>query len=208
MGQKVDPKAFRLGRFMQASSRWYVKRGQYSQYVIDDARAREYIYQKYAAAGVNEILILRSAQTAQVKIYCAKPGIIIGRRGEDVDTLRHKVQDILTVPSTVSVEEIKKPDLYAKLVAEMIASQLVRRGSFRKAIKRAAQNTMRQGAQGVKIIVSGRLGGAEIARSEKTAEGRVPLHTFRSNIDYAGARAKTVYGIIGVKVWIYKGEYS
>ena len=174
--------------------------------MLGDYDVRSYIEKRYAQAGIESILITRQAQSIQVVVRASRPGVIIGKKGSDIDKLKLEVSKIVNMPAHVTIEEYKRPDTSAKLVAENIASQLKRRVQFRKAMKRAVQSSMRAGAKGVKIIVSGRLNGAEIARSESYLEGRVPLHTFRANIDYYIATAKTTYGIIGVKVWIYRDE--
>jgi small subunit ribosomal protein S3 len=167
---------------------------------------REYVKKRLAAASVSRVEIERPAQTAKVTVFTARPGIVIGKKGEDVETLRSELGRRMGVPVQVNIEEIRKPDLDAKLVADSVAAQLERRVMFRRAMKRAVQNAMRQGAEGIKIQVGGRLGGAEIARSEWYREGRVPLHTLRADIDYSTAEANTTYGIIGIKVWVFKGE--
>jgi small subunit ribosomal protein S3 len=179
---------------------------EYANYLNADLKVREYLMKKLAGASVSRIQIDRPARNAKIAIHSARPGVIIGKKGNDVDTLRLEVSKIMNVPVHITIEEIRKPELDAKLVAESIAQQLERRIMFRRAMKKAMQTTMRHGAQGIKVSLSGRLGGAEIARNEWAREGRVPLHTFRADIDYATAIAKTTYGIIGVKVWIFKGE--
>ena len=176
------------------------------RHLLVDLRVREFVKKKLAAASVSRVEIERPAQTAKVTVYTARPGIVIGKKGEDVEKLRNTLTQQMGVPVQVNIEEIRKPDLDAQLVADGVASQLERRVMFRRAMKRAVQNAMRQGAEGIKIQVGGRLGGAEIARSEWYREGRVPLHTLRADIDYATAEAATTYGIIGIKVWIFKGE--
>ncbi len=206
MGQKQDPIALRLGINKTSSSCWYASKAKYKQFILEDVKLRSYIEKKYESAGIQNILIQRPTQSLQVRIICARPGVIIGRKGSDIDKLRNDISNLMGMSAHVNIEEYKKPDLSAKLVAESIANQLKRRVQFRKAMKRAVQNTMRAGAKGVKVIISGRLNGAEIARSEGTHEGRVPLHTFRADIDYYIATAKTTYGIIGVKVWIFREE--
>jgi small subunit ribosomal protein S3 len=208
MGQKVNPNGMRLGITKQWTANWYAPTEKYANYLIKDIEVRQYLTKKLGqAAGVSKILIERPAHnSARVAIYSARPGVIIGKKGSDVETLRKKVSQIMQVPVHLTIEEVRKPDLEAKLVAENIASQLERRVMFRRVMKRAVQTGMRHGAQGVKVCLAGRLAGAEIARTEKYREGRVPLHTFRADIDYATAIAQTTYGIIGVKVWIFKGE--
>ncbi len=206
MGQKVHPTGIRLGIVKDHNSVWYAEKGDYSKYLLNDIQVREYLMKKLERASVSKITIERPAQNARVTIHTARPGIVIGKKGEDVEKLRKEIGDMMGIPVHINIEEIRKPDLDAKLVAASVASQLERRVMFRRAMKRAVQNAMRQGAKGIKIEVSGRLGGAEIARSEWYREGRVPLHTLRADIDYATHEANTTYGIIGVKVWIFKGE--
>lgn len=206
MGQKVHPTGIRLGIIKKHTSTWYAESAEYADKLYTDLKVREYIQKRLAHASVSRVEIERPANTARITIHTARPGIVIGKKGEDVEALRTAVSKQMGVPVHVNIEEIRKPDLDASLVAQSVASQLERRVMFRRAMKRAVQNAMRQGAQGVKIMVGGRLGGAEIARSEWYREGRVPLHTLRADIDYSTAEAATTYGIIGVKVWIFKGE--
>ena len=206
MGQKQSPIALRQGINKFSSSVWYARPDKYRVYIQDDFKIRSYLQKNYHSAGIKDIIIQRSAQSIQIRVVCARPGIIIGKKGSDVDKAKYGVSAIIRQPVHLSVEEEKKPDLCAKIVAEGVASQLERRVAFRKAMKRAVQSTMRAGAKGIKIMVSGRLNGAEIARSEKYLEGRLPLHTFKANIDYHIATALTTYGIIGIKVWIYKDD--
>lgn len=206
MGQKVNPTGIRLGIVKKHTSVWYAGSDEYADKLYTDLKVRDYIRKKLAHASVSRIEIERPANTARVTIHTARPGIVIGKKGEDVERLRKEVSAQMGVPVHVDIEEVRKPDLDAALVAQNVAQQLERRVMFRRAMKRAVQNAMRQGAEGIKIQVGGRLGGAEIARSEWYREGRVPLHTLRANIDYATAEASTTYGIIGVKVWIFKGE--
>ena len=206
MGQKVNPIGFRLGIVRDHNSIWYADSKNYADQLIADLKVRAFIEKKLESASVSRIVIERLAQQAKVTIHTARPGIVIGKKGEDVERLKKEISAIMMVPVNVDVAEIRKPDLDAKLVAQSVAQQLERRVMFRRAMKRAVQNAMRQGALGVKIQVGGRLGGAEIARTEWYREGRVPLHTLRADIDYATSEAKTTYGIIGVKVWIFKGE--
>jgi len=206
MGQKVHPTGIRLGIVKDHNSVWYADSKNYARQLITDLEVRKYIEKVLDNASVSRILIERPAQTARITISTARPGIVIGKKGEDVDKLRKDLAARMGVPVSINIEEILKPDLDAKLVAQNVAQQLERRVMFRRAMKRAVQNALRQGAEGVKIQVSGRLGGAEIARSEWYREGRVPLHTLRADIDYATYEASTTYGIIGVKVWIFKGE--
>ena len=206
MGQKVHPIGIRLGIVKEHSSIWYADSKQYAKQLISDLEVRQLIEKRLDNASVSKIVIERPAQTARVTIHTARPGIVIGKKGEDVDSLRKLLTLKMGVPVNINIEEIRKPDLDAKLVAQNVAQQLERRVMFRRAMKRVVQNAMRQGAEGVKVQVSGRLGGAEIARREWYREGRVPLHTLRANIDYATFEAATTYGILGVKVWIFKGE--
>ena len=206
MGQKVNPVVIRLGIVKDWASTWYADSRNYSKYLNSDIKLRDYLMKKYAAAAISRIQIERPAKNARITIYAGKPGIILGKKGGDVDTLRKELGKMLGIPVHVNIEEVKKLDLDAKLVAEGVAQQLERRVMFRRAMKRAVQSALKAGALGVKVHVSGRLGGSEIARSEWYLEGRVPLHTFRADIDYSLAKAKTTYGIIGVKVWIFKGE--
>lgn len=206
MGQKVHPTGIRLGIVKKHTSVWYAGSDEYADKLYTDLKVREYIRKKLAHASVSRIEIERPANTARVTIHTARPGIVIGKKGEDVERLRNEVSAQMGVPVHIDIEEVRKPDLDAALVGQNVAQQLERRVMFRRAMKRAVQNAMRQGAEGIKIQVSGRLGGAEIARTEWYREGRVPLHTLRANIDYATAEAMTTYGIIGIKVWIFKGE--
>ena len=206
MGQKVNPVGIRLGISRDHNSIWFAEKDKYREILFNDFQVREFLKKELDNAFVSKIHIERPAQSAKVTIHTARPGMIIGKRGEDIDRLREQLTQIMNVPVSLNIQEIRKPDLDAQLVAANISLQLEKRAMFRRVIKRAAQNTMRQGALGVKIKVSGRLGGAEIARSEWHKEGRVPLHTLRADVDYGLAEAKTTYGIIGVKVWIFRGE--
>ena len=206
MGQKVHPNGIRLGIVKKHTSIWYADGTDYADKLIVDLKVRKYIQDKLVSASVSRVEIERPANTARITIHTARPGIVIGKKGEDVDKLRLELSKQMGVPVHINIEEIRKPDLDGTLVAQGVAQQLERRVMFRRAMKRAVQNAMRQGAEGIKIQVGGRLGGAEIARSEWYREGRVPLHTLRADIDYATAEAHTTYGIIGVKVWIFKGE--
>ena len=206
MGQKVHPTGIRLGIVKDWSSKWYVDSKKYADYLNMDLAVREFLHKKLRQASVSRIQIERPANNARIIIHTARPGIVIGKKGEDIESLRKQVSGLMGVPVQISVEEIRKPELDAYLVAESVAGQLERRIMFRRAMKRAVTNAMRLGAQGIKIHVAGRLNGAEIARSEWYREGRVPLHTLRADIDYGLAEAKTTYGVIGVKVWIFKGE--
>jgi small subunit ribosomal protein S3 len=206
MGHKVHPTGIRLGISKDWTSKWFANKGEYAGYLLADLKVRELLKKKLAQAGISKILIERPAKTARVTIHTARPGVVIGKKGEDIERLRKEVTKVMGVPAHINVTEVRKPELDAQLVAESIAQQLERRIMFRRAMKRSVQNAMRLGALGIKVNVGGRLNGAEIARSEWYREGRVPLHTLRADIDYGFAEAKTTYGIIGVKVWIYKGE--
>lgn len=206
MGQKVNPVGIRLGIIKDWCSTWFANSKNYAATLHDDIKVRDYIYKKLSQASVSRIQIERLAQNVKIIIYSARPGVIIGKTGKDVDQLRADIGRMLKLSVFITITEVRKPELEAKLVAESIAQQLEKRVMFRRAMKRAVQTTMRSGAKGIKVAVAGRLGGAEIARTEWYREGRVPLHTFRADIDYALARANTTYGVIGVKVWVYKGE--
>lgn len=206
MGQKTHPIGLRLGIVKDWQSKWYASSKDFPVYLNNDLKVRDYIKKKLAQASVSEVRIERPARNAKIVIYTARPGIVIGKKGEDIDALRKEVSEMMGVPVHINVEEIRKPELDAYLVAVSVAQQLERRIMFRRAMKRAVGNAMRLGAQGIRINVSGRLNGAEIARMEWYREGRVPLHTLRANIDYGLAEARTTYGMIGVKVWIFKGE--
>ena len=206
MGQKVHPTGIRLGIVKDHNSVWYADRKNYSKHLVSDLEVRRFIEKKLDNASVSRVVIERPPQSARITIHTARPGIVIGKKGEDVDALRKTLSARMGVPVHINIEEIRKPDLDARLVAQNVAQQLERRVMFRRAMKRVVQNAMRQGAEGIKVQVSGRLGGAEIARTEWYREGRVPLHTLRADIDYATYEAATTYGILGVKVWIFKGE--
>ena len=209
MGQKVHPTGFRLGISTEYSSKWYANSKDFSSYLLEDHRIRDYLKRELKNASVSKIVIERPTKEAIITIYTSRPGIVIGKKGEDIEKFRTKISLILKVEKSmvkVNVKEIKKPELDAQLVAEGITQQLERRIMYRRAMKRAVTNTMRLGALGIKVNVAGRLNGAEIARSEWYREGRVPLHTLDAAIDYGFAEALTTYGVIGVKVWIYKGE--
>jgi small subunit ribosomal protein S3 len=206
MGQKVHPIGFRLGIIKDWNSIWYANSEDFPSMLNNDIKVRTYLKDKLAHASVSKIQINRPAKTAKITIHTARPGIVIGKKGEDIDKLRKEASAIMGIPVNVGVEEIRKPELDATLVAESVAQQLERRIMFRRAMKRAVTNTMRLGAEGIRINVAGRLNGAEIARTEWYREGRVPLHTLRADIDYGVAEANTTYGIIGIKVWIFKGE--
>lgn len=206
MGQKVNPTGIRLGIVKQHTSVWYADGRTYADYLNTDLKVRQYIQDTLKSASVSRVDIQRPAQTARITIHTARPGIVIGKKGEDVEKLRQELTSQMGVPVHINIEEIRKPELDAALVAQSVAQQLERRVMFRRAMKRAVQNAMRIGAKGIKIQVSGRLGGAEIARSEHYHEGTIPLQTLRADIDYGFAEANTTYGKIGIKVWIYKGE--
>jgi small subunit ribosomal protein S3 len=206
MGQKVHPIGMRLGIVKDWSSRWYAPSKDFADTLCADLKVREYLKEKLALAGISRIQIDRPARNAKITVYTARPGVIIGKSGKEIEVLRDEINKILNVPVHISIEEVRKPELDAKLVADTIAQQLEKRVMFRRAMKRAVTTAMRLGAKGIKICVSGRLGGAEIARSESYREGRVPLHTLRADIDYGLGEAFTTYGVIGVKVWIFKGE--
>ena len=206
MGQKVHPVGIRLGVIKNHNSVWYADKSDYSEYLKDDLEVRAYLRKKLYEASVSKIEIQRQAQAARVIIHSARPGIVIGKKGEDVEKLRIRLSEMMGISVNINIEEIRKPELDALLVAQGISQQLERRVQFRRAMRRAIQNAMRLGAEGIKVRVAGRLGGAEIARSEVYHEGRVPLHTLRADIDYATWEAETTYGILGIKVWIFKGE--
>lgn len=206
MGQKVHPIGLRLGIVKAHTSRWYADSKHYADVLNQDLDVRAFLKRRLSQASVSRIQIDRPANNAHITIHTARPGVVIGKKGEDIDALRSEVARLMGVPVHISIEEIRKPELDAQLVAESIAQQLERRVMFRRAMKRAVQTSIRLGAEGVKVNVAGRLNGAEIARSEWYREGRVPLHTLRADIDYGFAEARTTYGVIGVKVWIFKGE--
>lgn len=206
MGQKVNPKGIRLGIVKDWDSKWYANSQDYPNYLLSDIEVREFLFKELAAASVSRIALERLSNKAKVIIYTARPGIVIGRKGSDIDTLKATISKKMGIPVHISIEEIKKPEIEARLVAENIAQQLEKRVMYRRAVKRALTNAMRANAEGIKIMVSGRLNGVEIARSEWYREGRVPLHTFRADVDYSVYRANTQYGVIGIKVWIFKGE--
>ena len=206
MGQKVHPIGIRLGVVKKHNANWYASPKQYSEYLINDIQVREYLRKKLDNAMISNIMIERPTGAAKITIATARPGIVIGKKGEDIERLQKELTKIMGVPAQVNIEEITSPDLDARLVADGIGSQLERRVMFRRAMKRAVGNAMRLGALGIKVNVAGRLNGAEIARSEWYREGRVPLHTLRADVDYGFAEAHTTYGVIGIKTWIYKGE--
>ncbi|QCI25136.1 30S ribosomal protein S3 [Buchnera aphidicola (Rhopalosiphum padi)] len=206
MGQKVHPNGMRLGIIKKWNSVWFANTKDFADHLDSDYKVRQFLMKKLIKASVSRIIIERPAKSIRVTIYTARPGIVIGKKGEDVEKLRIKIARITGVPAQINISEVRKPELDAKLISESITSQLERRVMFRRAMKRSVQNAMRQGAKGIKVEVSGRLGGAEIARREWYREGRVPLHTLRADIDYSISEAHTTYGVIGVKVWIFKGE--
>ena len=206
MGQKIHPTGFRLAATHDWSSRWYANSKEFASMLNQDVQVRDFLKEKLKHASVGRVLIERPAKNARVTIFSARPGVVIGKKGEEIENLRSALQKIMGVPVHISIEEIRKPELSAQLIADSITQQLEKRIMFRRAMKRAMQNAMRLGAQGIKIMSSGRLNGAEIARCEWYREGRVPLHTLRADIDYATSEALTTYGIIGVKVWVNHGE--
>jgi len=206
MGQKVNPIGFRLAIKKNWSSKWFSNSKNFSALLLNDIKVREFLNKKLINAAVSKIIIERPAKNAKITIYSARPGIVIGKKGEDIETLRSSLQGLMGIPVQLNIEEVRKPEIDATLIAQSIAQQLEKRVMFRRAMKRAMQNAMRLGAQGIKIKSAGRLNGIEIARSEWYREGRVPLHTLRADIDYGVARAQTTYGIIGIKVWVFKGE--
>jgi small subunit ribosomal protein S3 len=206
MGQKIHPTGFRLSVNKGWSSKWFANSKGYATTLNEDIKVRDFLKKKLAHASVSKIIIERPAKNARITLYSARPGVVIGKKGEDIEKLRSQLNAMMSVPVTLNIEEVRKPETEASLIAQSIATQLEKRIMFRRAMKRAMQNAMRFGAQGVKIMSSGRLNGAEIARTEWYREGRVPLHTLRADIDYGVAEARTTYGIIGIKVWVYKGE--
>jgi len=206
MGQKIHPTGFRLSVNRNWTSKWFANSKNYSTVLNEDIKVRNFLKQKLAHAALSKIVIERPAKNARITLYSAKPGVVIGKKGEDIEALRRKLSSMMSVPVTLNIEEVRKPEVDAQIIADSIANQLEKRIMFRRAMKRAMQSAMRFGAQGIKIMSSGRLNGAEIARTEWYREGRVPLHTLRADIDYGFAEAKTTYGVIGIKVWVYKGE--
>jgi len=206
MGQKIHPTGFRLAVSRNWSSRWYSNNKNFATMLHQDFKVREYLKEKLAHAAVGRIVIERPTKDANITIYSARPGVVIGKKGEDIESLKAQLQKMLGMPVHINIEEIRKPELDAQLIADSIAQQLQKRIMFRRAMKRAIANAMRLGAQGIKIMSAGRLNGIEIARTEWYREGRVPLHTLRADIDYGVSEAKTTYGIIGIKVWVFKGE--
>ena len=208
MGQKIHPIGFRLAVTRNWTSRWYAGTKTFAKMLQEDIEVRDFLKKKLAHASVGRVVIERPAKNARVTVYSARPGVVIGKKGEDIESLKQALQARMGVPVHVNIEEIRKPEVDAQLIADSIAQQLEKRIMFRRAMKRAMQNAMRLGAQGIKIMSSGRLNGAEIARREWYREGRVPLHTLRADIDYGTSEAKTTYGIIGIKVWVFKGEMA
>jgi small subunit ribosomal protein S3 len=206
MGQKINPTGFRLSVLKNWTSKWYANSKNFPGMLNEDIKVREYLKRKLAHASVGKVIIERPAKNAKITIYSARPGVVIGKKGEDIENLRISLQKLMGVPVHVNIEEIRKPEVDAQLIADSITGQLAKRVMFRRAMKRAMQNAMRLGAQGIKITSSGRLNGIEIARTEWYREGRVPLHTLRADIDYGFSEARTTYGIIGVKVLVFKGE--
>jgi small subunit ribosomal protein S3 len=206
MGQKIHPTGFRLSVNRNWSSKWYANSKDFASTLSEDLKVRDFLKKKLAHASLSKILIERPAKNARITLFSARPGVVIGKKGEDIENLRRQLSGMMSVPVTLNIEEVRKPELDAQIIAASIATQLEKRIMFRRAMKRAMQSAMRFGAQGIKIMSSGRLNGAEIARTEWYREGRVPLHTLRADIDYGFAEANTTYGIIGIKVWVYKGE--
>lgn len=206
MGQKSNPIGLRLQINRTWDSRWYAEGSNYGDLLMEDIKMRKYIFDSLPQAAISKVVIERPAKTCRISIYAARPGVIIGKKGADIEKLRRKLSDMSSGDVSLNIVEIRKPEVDAKLVAQGIGDQLIRRVAFRRAMKRAVQSALRLGAEGIKIVCGGRLGGAEIARVEWYREGRVPLHTLRANIDYAEYEALTAYGIIGIKVWIFKGE--
>ena len=206
MGQKVNPIGLRLGINRGWDSIWFSKKSDYGKFLIEDYKIREYVKKNVVNSGISQVIIERTSKKCIISIYTSRPGFVIGKKGSDIDKIKKNLSKISSTEVSLNIKEVKKPELNAYLVAENITQQLVKRIAFRKAMKRAIQSALRLGAKGIRVCVSGRLGGNEIARTEWQREGSVPLHTFRANVDYAEAEALTTYGIIGVKIWIYKGE--
>lgn len=205
MGHKVNPKSIRLGVIDTWGARWYATK-HFAKHLGEDKQLREYVKSNLSAAGISKVEVERAATRVKINIFTAKPGLVIGKKGKDIDDLRKKLKDLVNREVSLNIIEARKPDMDAQLVADNVAFQLERRVNFRRAMKDAVNRALRAGAEGIRVAVSGRLNGAEIARTEKYREGRVPLHTLRADIDYATSEAKTTYGIIGVKVWVFKGE--
>jgi small subunit ribosomal protein S3 len=206
MGQKINPIGFRLALNRNWASRWYANNKNFPGMLLEDIKVREFLKKKLAHAAVSRVVIERPAKNARITVYSARPGVVIGKKGEDIESLKVELQKMLGVPVHVNIEEVRKPEIDAQLIADSISQQLQKRIMFRRAMKRAITNAMRLGAQGIKIMSAGRLNGIEIARTEWYREGRVPLHTMRAEIDYGVSEAKTSYGVIGIKVWVFKGE--
>ena len=206
MGQKVNPIGFRLGINRGWDSIWYAKKNNFGNYLVEDYKIRDYIKKNVVNSGVSKVMIERSTKKCFITIYTSRPGFVIGKKGSDIEKIKNKLSKISSSEVQLNIKEVKKPELNSFLVAENIAQQLVKRIAFRKAMKRAIQSALRLGGKGIKVMISGRLGGNEIARTEWLREGSIPLHTLRADVDYAEAEALTTYGIIGIKVWIYKGE--
>ena len=206
MGQKVNPVGFRVGINRGWDSVWFAKKREYGKFLIEDYKIREYIKKNVINSGVSQVIIERTSKKCIVSIYTSRPGFVIGKKGSDVEKIKKNLSKISSTEVSLNIKEVKKPELNSYLVAENIAQQLVKRIAFRKTMKRAMQSALRLGAKGIRVCLAGRLAGNEIARTEWLREGSVPLHTFRADVDYAEAEALTTYGIIGVKVWIYKGE--
>ncbi|MBI1396622.1 MAG: 30S ribosomal protein S3 [Betaproteobacteria bacterium] len=206
MGQKIHPTGFRLAVQRNWASKWYANSKHFPEMLKEDIKVRAFLRKRLAHAAVSRVVIERPAKNARITVYSARPGVVIGKKGEDIEMLRGQLQGLMGVPVHVNIEEVRKPELDAQLIADSISAQLEKRIMFRRAMKRAMQNAMRLGAQGIKIMSAGRLNGIEIARTEWYREGRVPLHTLRADIDYGVSEAKTTYGVIGIKVWVFKGE--
>lgn len=206
MGQKIHPIGFRLSVNRGWTSKWFANSKNFATTLNEDIKVREFLKKKLAHASISKIVIERPAKNARITLFSSRPGVVIGKKGEDIESLRKQLGALMSVPVTLNIEEVRKPEVDAQLISDSIANQLEKRIMFRRAMKRAMQNAMRFGAQGIKIMSGGRLNGAEIARTEWYREGRVPLHTLRADIDYGFSEASTTYGIIGIKVWVYKGE--
>jgi small subunit ribosomal protein S3 len=206
MGQKIHPIGFRLSVNRGWTSKWFANSKNFAATLNEDIKVREFLKKKLAHASISKIVIERPAKNARITLFSSRPGVVIGKKGEDIESLRKQLNTLISVPVTLNIEEVRKPEVDAQLISDSIANQLEKRIMFRRAMKRAMQNAMRFGAQGIKIMSAGRLNGAEIARTEWYREGRVPLHTLRADIDYGFSEASTTYGIIGIKVWVYKGE--